>query len=235
MSESTASTLVRTPQQDRSRRTLERLVEAGLGLLEAEGPDALTVSGITRAARTSVGSFYARFDGKEELLRYLGERALEEALGSWKGFEGIERRGPGDDDLRATVRAAVDSLGDLYLEGSGRAILLLDGTEDPPPTRRRRLEGRLARGLEGALELPELRADLAARVVTSLLQDAVLRTLPLEPEPLLDELVELLVGYLGGEVRASAPADAPDGPETPDALEESDAPDFEPDPFEVWG
>ena len=229
--------LVRSPQQDRSRRTLARLEDAALEILEIEGPEALTLTGLTRAARTSVGSFYARFDGKDELLRYLGERSLEAALASWDGFDASE-----NGDLRPALRAAVDTLGRLHLEGPGRALLLLDGVEDPPPTRRRRLEEKLTEALAAQASVPELRAGLAARVVTSLLQDALLRRLPIERELLLDELVELLVGYLGGEVRTSAPSD--DGPQVDDAQVEDDAPQApdepsgdpsaEPDPFDVW-
>jgi AcrR family transcriptional regulator len=57
------SPLVKTPLQDRSRKTLERILAAGWALLEEGGPDALTVQAITQRARTSVGSFYARVHG----------------------------------------------------------------------------------------------------------------------------------------------------------------------------
>ena len=48
-----------------------------------EGPDALTVQAIVERAGSSVGSFYARFAGKEDLLGYLGERVWREAAGRW--------------------------------------------------------------------------------------------------------------------------------------------------------
>ena len=62
------------PKQTRSRRTLERIVQASLDILEREGPDGLTVQAIVERAGSSVGSFYARFGGKDDLLEYVGDR-----------------------------------------------------------------------------------------------------------------------------------------------------------------
>jgi AcrR family transcriptional regulator len=67
----------------RSRRTLERIVRASLQILDADGLDALTVQAIVERAGSSVGSFYARFAGKDELLAYLGERIWREAAARW--------------------------------------------------------------------------------------------------------------------------------------------------------
>lgn len=71
------------PRQLRSRRTLERLIRASLEILEKDGPDGLTVQAIVERAGSSVGSFYARFAGKDELLAYLGERSWREAAARW--------------------------------------------------------------------------------------------------------------------------------------------------------
>ena len=75
---------IRAPKQSRSKRTLERIVAASLELLEAEGLTGLTVHKVVAKAGSSVGSFYARFDGKEDLLDYLGERVWTEALERWE-------------------------------------------------------------------------------------------------------------------------------------------------------
>lgn len=71
------------PKQTRSRRTLERIVRASLEILEEEGPEGLTVKAIVKRADSSVGSFYARFQGKDDLLEYLGERVWTEAAERW--------------------------------------------------------------------------------------------------------------------------------------------------------
>lgn len=223
-----APALLREPRQDRSRRTLKRILEAGLYLLEHEGPDALTVTEITKRARTSVGSFYARFNGKDGLLRYMGERSLNEALGMWEQLhEGITA----DDDLRASLTQVVTRLGWLYMEDAGRSVVLLDGIEDPTPRRRRRLEDRIAKDLAELGHSPT-RSDLATRVLTGVLQDATVRNLKRslsEPETspypevrvLLDELTELIVGYLSADrpERSGQPEPPPPEPSAPIPVE----------------
>lgn len=76
--------LVRAPQQDRSRRTLDRLVKAALDLIGERGVDGASVQDIARRARASVGSFYARFKGKEDLLRYLELRLWSDVDDAWE-------------------------------------------------------------------------------------------------------------------------------------------------------
>ena len=39
--------------------------------MATEGVDAVGITQIVKEARSSVGSFYPRFDGKEDLVRYL--------------------------------------------------------------------------------------------------------------------------------------------------------------------
>ena len=56
------------PQQSRSQRTLERIVAASLELLATQGPSGLTVQAVVDKADSSVGSFYARFKGKDDLF-----------------------------------------------------------------------------------------------------------------------------------------------------------------------
>jgi AcrR family transcriptional regulator len=62
------------PVQDRSRRTLERIVVATEQLLETKSFESIGVDEIARRARCSTGSFYARFSGKDALLPFLYER-----------------------------------------------------------------------------------------------------------------------------------------------------------------
>ncbi|MSR22164.1 MAG: TetR/AcrR family transcriptional regulator [Gemmatimonadetes bacterium] len=218
--------LVREPQQDRSRRTLERLVSAGTALLRTDGPEALTITGVTRRAHTSVGSFYARFQGKEDFLRYLGEGALEEATSVWRAARASFPRAGA---ARGKVELVVRSLAELYLEGPANSLALLDGVDDPTPTRRRRFEAFLATEFQEVLEVEPSRASLAARVATGILLDAAVTGFGPPPEEgredarapvlgrdtLLFELVELLVGYVDpGAGRAISKG---------------------PDPFDVWG
>lgn len=71
----------RRPQQDRSRETLRRLVEAADRVLREKSFGEATVEEICEEAGYTVGAFYARFSGKEALFGELEER-LEEAIES---------------------------------------------------------------------------------------------------------------------------------------------------------
>jgi len=212
-----AEPLVRVPQQERSRRTLERLANAGAALLRAGGSEALTITGVTRRARTSVGSFYARFQGKEDFLRYLGEGALDEAMATWR----VARGGLGAGGaVRRRVAAVVSSMAELYLDGPASRLALLDGLDDPPPTRRRRLERFFAGELADLLAIEPPKAEVVARVLTGVLGDPSATGLAspgagdeapaLTRETLVEELVQLLSAYVDPGLQG-------------------------PDPFDVWG
>lgn len=70
-------------KQERSRLKQQALLQAGRRLLGEHDLAALSVARLTRDARMSVGSFYARFADKEawfaELLRVTGEQELAAA------------------------------------------------------------------------------------------------------------------------------------------------------------
>ena len=69
-----ARTHGRTPQQNRSRATLTRIVEAAETLFAERGYDGTTVQDITVKARCSVGAFYARFKDKESLFLHIHDQ-----------------------------------------------------------------------------------------------------------------------------------------------------------------
>ncbi|MCJ7629375.1 MAG: TetR/AcrR family transcriptional regulator [Longimicrobiales bacterium] len=74
---------LRPPKQARSRETLDRIAQAALELMEEGGVEGATVAAIVGRAGASVGSFYARFAGKDDLIRYLQERIWAEARDRW--------------------------------------------------------------------------------------------------------------------------------------------------------
>ncbi len=119
---SESSEHVREPQQKRSRKTLERLVDAAREIIEEEGVQGATVSALVERAGSSVGSFYARFDGKDDLLRYLEERVWREALTRWQEARSAEAWE--ELDLEGVVRTVVRLLVRIHQEdaGSRRAL-----------------------------------------------------------------------------------------------------------------
>ena len=75
-------------QQARSRDTAERLLQAAETLLAEEGLSGLSVSKVVKRAKSSVGSFYARFQDKDGILQALHARHMRQIL------EALEALGP---------------------------------------------------------------------------------------------------------------------------------------------
>lgn len=67
----------RTPQQDRSRQSFERVLEAAIEILGEEGFEQLTLASVSQRAGVSTGAIYGRVRGKEELLDAALMRILE--------------------------------------------------------------------------------------------------------------------------------------------------------------
>ena len=214
---------INPPKQDRSRRTLERIVAASFELLATEGPAGLTVHKVVERADSSVGSFYARFGGKDDLLDYLGERVWTEALGRWN--EALDSRDWTEFELHGLVQASVGLLADAQ---RSRSVYLraIDRVSGP---RSHAFETFRSEVLEGVASLLMSRADqidhpvpqravrLGLRAVQGVL-DAEARAVTdrLDRETLVDECTGLLFGYLSAAERSE---EGPGGP------------DF----FEVWG
>ncbi len=68
------------PKQERSRRTREKLIQAAAQLFEERGFEKTTSNDIAAAAGVSIGSFYAYFSDKRQLLLLLFEQRLAERL-----------------------------------------------------------------------------------------------------------------------------------------------------------
>ena len=111
----------RPPKQHRSRRTLQRIARAALELIAQNGVEGTTVGAIARRAGSSVGSFYARFDGKTDLLVYLDEHIWEAVEQRWSEAiaEGLGDR-PIDQLVRGLARLYADM--DLVHRGARDAI-----------------------------------------------------------------------------------------------------------------
>src|SRR5436190_9706119 len=90
---------LRPPLQNRSRESLERVLDAGQRLLEEKGWDGFTVQEVSRRAKVSIGSIYARAPSKEALILAVYDRAVgriaEEnaaALAPDEQWEGLDAR-----------------------------------------------------------------------------------------------------------------------------------------------
>jgi len=194
--------------QERSRMTVDALVEATARLLVKEGFDGVSTNKIADAAGVSIGSLYQYYPGKEALVAAVVDRH--------------------QDKVSRTVRQALPDIMSLPLEAAVRAIVSLAVeahrvdpklhrilTEQIPRTGRLKNVEAQSRGnfalirayLEAhrdeirAVDL-EFAAFLVVTTVEALTHAAVLH----RPETLagagaghfLDEVSRLLVGYLRG-------------------------------------
>lgn len=144
-------TLTKEPQQARSRRTLERLREAAWDLLEQEGVEALTVTAVSAGAGVSVGSFYARFEGKEELLDHLEAVALEASIRSWTEAVGAVNTALAGGTAAGAVETRTEDLLahllHLYRRGPARRLLLLSRADGRSADRLNHLHRAVAEAL----------------------------------------------------------------------------------------
>lgn len=204
---------IRPPKQSRSRRTLERIVAASLELLATEGLTGLTVHKVVRKANSSVGSFYARFDGKDDLLEYLGERVWAEALERWNNA--LEARAWSELDLSEVVEGAVGLLIDAQRSRSAY-LKALDWASGRQSDAYEAFRAELLYGLGHLLlehrtaiahEDPALAVRLGLRAVLGVV-DAEFRATHdrIERTVLVEECRAMLLGYLTGEAGASSGA-----------------------------
>lgn len=212
---------VRTPHQDRSRRTLERLLDAAEALLQERGFDNVSVAEIAQAAHSSVGAFYARFRDKNGLLNHLHERFCEEAMATTDVALDPERWAGAS--AQTILSEVIGLFAEVHRSRSGmfRAFLLV-GCQDPQfNARDARLADHFLRSLRALLMArreeihhpdPHSAIAFGMELVTGVLRDRYVLAgehLTVLPEPaggLVPELVRVFAGYLGLGEADTAPA-----------------------------
>ena len=190
----------RLPKQQRSRRTLQRISRAALELIAQNGVEGTTVGAIARRAGSSVGSFYARFDGKSDLLRYLDEHIWETVEQQWSEAlaDGLMDR-PIDELVRGLARLYADL--DLVHRGARDAIgRVLRGPGAGPSDAALRIRALVQ---EDSQRLLLAQRDAIVHSDAALAVETVCRTLEtsaslLEPV-FLEDLCAALVSHLVGD------------------------------------
>lgn len=188
-----------TPQQDRSRDKVARLLDAANHEFAEYGVGGATTTRIAERAGVSVGSLYRFFGDKAALAKALSDRYLEDAG---------ERYGPtiaglsSTADLVPAVRDIVRGAGELQLLHAGYYSITEDDTPDSeasPASGVRQTLVELFAGVLDRLDVgssPEMR-----RRAIALLTETVRHTLALigtdaeDRAERLTELEELAVGY----------------------------------------
>lgn len=104
---------MRVPQQDRSRRTLERIVDTSIQILGEEGWDAVTVGEVERRSGVSRGAFYTRFPTREALLDHVENTVMQRVvLDQSEALD--EAEGSGHSTLEEAVYAGVGAIATIF-------------------------------------------------------------------------------------------------------------------------
>ena len=116
--------------RERGRRTLTRLLDAAVAEFSAYSYHGARVARVAKRARTSHGTFYVYFDGKDDLLLAMQDEitaAMDDLLAKIPDFE------PGPAGF-ASLRAWLSDVCGLFLEHSAIHTALLDAiVEDADP------------------------------------------------------------------------------------------------------
>jgi AcrR family transcriptional regulator len=123
-------TIKRPPQQDRSRVTQERILASASALLAKRGHADFTLLSVCKESGLSIGAIYSRFSSKDELLRTIQERHIEELDTDVTQIVG--RLAAQNGSLQSTAPAVVREFCELYRKHQFllRPLMAL-GTIDP--------------------------------------------------------------------------------------------------------
>lgn len=168
-----AKPLIRPPLQRRSRQSLERVLEAGLEVLQEEGFEGFTLQEVSRRAGVSIGSIYARVPSREALIMAIYDRAMD-----WSEEQGWLQRNAARQDLtpRERIEGIVADLANTTLDhGEVLRVFMRQAPMNPEIWQRgARISQATAKLFERAIlehrqDLghpdPELAVDVAFRMV----------------------------------------------------------------------
>jgi len=193
--------MVRTPVQDRSRRTVEKILDAAVEVLVDDGVTAFTTGTIAARARINIATLYAYFPDKGAVLYALAERyEAERAAYMDKRLEALTSI-----DWREWLETTVTAMADFRVTHPGDIALRRVLTSSPEL--RAIGVNSTARKAERAVRFlqstnPDLPADKAARIaqVTVLASIEVLDCACSSGQvdrALQGELIDMLTSYLG--------------------------------------
>lgn len=192
----------KVPRQERSRATVERILEAGARVLIAYGYDGASTNRIARAAGVSPGSLYQYFTDKDAITAAVVNRLAEDVSANISTvFRSMTGRSP-EEGTRVALTTLVNAL-------AAQADLLRIAVEQVPRFGETDvLAGLLARGrdlvyhqlLANRSRLRHDDLDTASWfVVQTTTQLAIRYTVDRPPIPVdrfVDELSQLLVHYV---------------------------------------
>lgn len=142
---------IRAPRQQRSRAAWERILDAGVALLEEGGYEAFTIAAVCERAQVVPRAVYARVNTKEGLFLAAYEHGVARLVGEHDVFTDEHRwAGLGPEQL---IHEAVRTLVSLNLRHAAflRAVVLISGLHPEVYRRGARYSRRLGEAFTGLL------------------------------------------------------------------------------------
>ena len=100
----------RTPQQDRSREMVDRILDAAATVLAADGYQRASTNRIAQEAGVSPGSLYRYFDDKDAIVTALSQRLVEDFSAELTPVLRSSVALPRDEAVRKLTTAVLDAL-----------------------------------------------------------------------------------------------------------------------------
>ena len=187
------------PRQERSRATVEAILEAATDILIRHGHAKLTTNRIAERAGVNIASLYQYFPGKEAIVAELRQRHLAESADAARKVLAEHRHG--------TVETAIRALVSIGIAIHGAAPKLHEAFSEVLPARRARLavqDDAVVAEIKHMLDVATVGVpdkDLALWVVDTAGYAVIHRAAIEQPEALksgalANELSTLLLGYL---------------------------------------
>jgi AcrR family transcriptional regulator len=195
----------RKPTQERSRVTVDAIIEAAARVFEAQGYARTTTNHIALRAGVSIGSLYQYFPNKDAILVALLERHADDGA---RLIAGLAARAEAEEwSLRTVLEQFVEAVVEYHLVAPRLQHVLLNEAPQPPGVvaLRHQLEDRVAELVSGLIDLklgveisrPDAVAWIIVHVVEGLAHEFVVHP-PRETDRdlLVREVVALIEGYL---------------------------------------
>ncbi|WP_225206073.1 TetR/AcrR family transcriptional regulator [Novosphingobium huizhouense] len=158
--EFTVETMSRTPQQGRSKASLERMLAAARDLMIERSSEDFTLIEVSKRGNVSIGSIYLRFESKENLVRAV----LAESMQALENDEAamLARLAASSGDLASFVPKFVEAYAAILSEHAALLRLSMIRAEHDPQVA---IPGKAAalrsatRSVEAMLAYPELAGE----------------------------------------------------------------------------
>lgn len=193
----------KVPRQERSRLTVEAILDAAARVFERHGYAAGTTNRIAERAGVSIGSLYQYFPNKDAILVALVERHLDEGTAvAGPVLAALAAQRP---PVEVAMRRLVEAMVALHRERPALHRVLFEEAPRPPALRRRleALEGAAVAAVEAYLRErddvrrdPGIAARMVVRVVETVTHELTLRPGDVAVATYVEETVVLLAAYL---------------------------------------